>query len=149
MSKRKDLTNQRFGRLTAIRHTDKLKHGKVGWECLCDCGNTHYANTRHLIAGNVRSCGCLANETRLNNLAKIDRDKDRVKGTRISMLNAKTPSSNTSGVKGVSWNKNAKKWQSYIYFEGKKYHLGLYDDVTSAEKARKEAEEKFFGPLLK
>lgn len=33
-----DLTGQRFGRLTAIRPTEKRLRGNVVWECRCDCG---------------------------------------------------------------------------------------------------------------
>jgi len=33
---------------------------------------------------------------------------------------------------GVSWNKNAKKWQSTIRIDGKKHHLGYSDDEFTA-----------------
>lgn len=37
----KDLTGQRFGKLTVIsRNKDNSKSGNARWNCLCDCGNT-------------------------------------------------------------------------------------------------------------
>ena len=33
---------------------------------------------------------------------------------------------NTSGVKGVSWNKNTNKWRADICINGKKIHLGSF-----------------------
>ena len=62
--RRKDITNQRFGKLIAIRPTDKRDaNAGVIWECLCDCGNTHFASTHNLLTGKVQSCGCLQSET--------------------------------------------------------------------------------------
>lgn len=55
----KDITNQRFGNLIALKPTNKRRHGSVVWECACDCGNQHYATTELLLAGKVTSCGCV------------------------------------------------------------------------------------------
>ena len=52
---------------------------------------------------------------------------------------------NTSGVKGVSYNKRAKKWISYIRYDNSTLHLGYFDTFEEAVKARKEAEDKYFG----
>lgn len=56
----KDLTGQKFGKLTAIKRLDK-KHidGSYFWECKCDCGKTIEAVSNHLLRGDVKSCGCL------------------------------------------------------------------------------------------
>lgn len=63
MSKIKDLTGQRFGRLTVIRkgNTDtKAKTAK--WLCRCDCGNEKVILARSLQTGKTQSCGCLQKE---------------------------------------------------------------------------------------
>lgn len=55
-----DLTNQRFGKLTAIKSTNLANEdGRIIWECVCDCGNICYVDTHSLQQGNVSSCGCL------------------------------------------------------------------------------------------
>ena len=58
----KDRTNERYGRLTAIKRigTDQLK--KPLWECLCDCGKTTNVNSSSLSSGNTTSCGCALKE---------------------------------------------------------------------------------------
>ena len=55
----KDITNQRFGNLVAIKPTDERRHGSIVWECVCDCGNKHLASVEHLIGRQVQSCGCI------------------------------------------------------------------------------------------
>ena len=52
-----DLTDCKFTRLTAKQRIKK--NNITMWECLCDCGNIHYARTGDLITGRVKSCGCL------------------------------------------------------------------------------------------
>ena len=60
----------------------------------------------------------------------------------------KLPTNNTSGAKGVSWNKSRQLWEAYITIHGKRINLGRYADFTEAVKVRKEAEEKYFKPLI-
>ena len=52
---------------------------------------------------------------------------------------------NSSGYKGVSWNKQTKKWKACIGINGKSIHLGLYDDIRDAVKAYDNAAEKIHG----
>lgn len=58
----KDITGQRFGKLIAIKPTDKRNGANVIWELICDCGNITYADTGNLGNGSTRSCGCLHKE---------------------------------------------------------------------------------------
>lgn len=63
MGKLKDLTGQRFGKLTALRPTEKRSGAAVVWECQCDCGNITYVARYHLLSGNTKSCGCQKSES--------------------------------------------------------------------------------------
>lgn len=65
----KDLTGQRFGRLVALEPTDKRSSGRVVWRCACDCGRECEVTGAALVAGNTKSCGCLRNDARRNDLA--------------------------------------------------------------------------------
>ena len=59
MSRIKDLTGQRFGRLVVVkRHPITSQWGNLLWECQCDCGKTSVARSNNLIAGKTASCGC-------------------------------------------------------------------------------------------
>lgn len=61
MAKR-DLTGQRFGRLTAIRPVRSEKGLGVIWLCKCDCGGEKEVPAARLTRGTTKSCGCLAQE---------------------------------------------------------------------------------------
>lgn len=54
-------------------------------------------------------------------------------------------SNNTSGVIGVYFNKKVQKWVAEIKVNYKKIHLGYFESLNDASKARKEAELKYFG----
>lgn len=58
----KDLTGQRFGRLTVIRDRGQRKNKAVVWKCRCDCGNVAYVRAGCLKSGNTVSCGCKRRE---------------------------------------------------------------------------------------
>jgi len=59
--------------------------------------------------------------------------------------NSKIPKNNTSSVKGVSFNKRDKKWISYIKIDGIRVHLGSFDNLTEAKKARVKRANEAFG----
>jgi hypothetical protein len=56
-----DLTGRRLGRLTVLGRGPDSKQGKARWECVCDCGNRHIAESGSLTY--TRSCGCLIGES--------------------------------------------------------------------------------------
>lgn len=58
--------------------------------------------------------------------------------------NQKVRSTNTSGVTGVCWNKKSNKWVAGIMVQGKKIHLGYFENFDDAVISRKEAEKKYF-----
>lgn len=62
-----------------------------------------------------------------------------------NLMNTKLYSNNTTGVKGVYWDKSRKKWMACITAYKKTYHLGRFDKFEDAVKARKDAELKYHG----
>ena len=54
----KNLSGQRFGRLTALKPVG-IKHHRALWLCHCDCGRNCITRSSSLISGNTQSCGCL------------------------------------------------------------------------------------------
>jgi hypothetical protein len=52
-----DLTNQKFGLLTAL-YPIKEKGEQIKWMCKCDCGNETIVRTDHLRRKETFSCGC-------------------------------------------------------------------------------------------
>jgi len=59
--------------------------------------------------------------------------------------NAKRPSRNTSGVKGVSWHKHMKKWRATLCTEGMPHYLGYFNSIEDAEQAVMSARESLHG----
>ena len=48
----------------------------------------------------------------------------------------------------VSFDKTRKLWVAQIGFQGKNYSLGKFKKIEDAEKARKDAEDRFFKPII-
>lgn len=59
--------------------------------------------------------------------------------------NQKTSKDNTSGVRGVTWDKNKKRWRVRIRVAGKRLFIGLFDNIDEARLARELAEIKHHG----
>jgi hypothetical protein len=59
--------------------------------------------------------------------------------------NRKTDIRNTSGAKGVYWDKLNKKWLVSIMVDGTSTHLGRFDSFEEAVAARQDAELQYFG----
>ena len=55
----KDITNQRFGMLTAIECVGTDKFHNALWRCKCDCGGEKVVRGSSLRDGEAKSCGCL------------------------------------------------------------------------------------------
>ena len=68
-----------------------------------------------------------------NNLRLISRQ--------CNTRNSKTPNRNTSGIKGVSWDKKSKKWYARIGINGNDKYLGQYNNFENAVCARLAGEQ--------
>lgn len=126
MSRRaKDITGQRFGRLTALNSTDKRRNGRVVWHCQCDCGNMFDVPINYLTSGDTQSCGCLKKAIDQKNLR--DRyDEKRVNGIATQLFKDQKPRSDSStGYRGVSRYLTRKskeeRYRALITVKGKRY----------------------------
>ena len=57
-------------------------------------------------------------------------------------------SHNSSGITGVTWNKDRNKWQAQIVVDDKNINLGRYDSFDDAVKARLDGEKKYFKDFM-
>ena len=81
------------------------------------------------------------------------RDDNRIENLRWATKiennqNSKIRKDNTSGTKGVYWYKNNNKWLAYIRINGKYIHLGYFNNIEDAIKARQEKAKEIHGEFL-
>lgn len=137
-----DIAGKRFGMLTAIRY-DRQKRR---WLCRCDCGGECYLNCAELKTR--RDCGCSAAQ------AAAERIKAGANGNRLgtnintitNIMSGKLRKTNTSGITGVSIKGNC--YRARIVVRGREINLGKFTTLEAAVRARKEAENKYFAPLI-
>lgn len=139
----KDLTGQKFGRLEVLQFAF-TKDKKNYWKCRCECGNIRYVNTASLTNGTTVSCGCKNDENRAS-LSSLDRGL--VDGTMKCALkkDRKLNKNNSSGVRGVHYDKNRKLWVAQIMLQRKAHLLGRFKTKKEAIRARLAGEEKYYG----
>ena len=96
---------------------------------------------------------------RLITKAPADMEVDHINGDRVdnrrcnlrlvtrsqNQHNAKVRRDNTSGHKGVCWNKAENKWKAYIFLHNRMRNLGHFRDIESAIAARLSAERELHG----
>ncbi|EKU4730588.1 HNH endonuclease [Citrobacter sp. Cf084] len=62
-----------------------------------------------------------------------------------NQFNKPTQKNNTTGVKGVYWNKRDKRYVASVQFNGKKYSAGHHKDIDNAKEAVMKLREKLAG----
>ncbi len=62
-----------------------------------------------------------------------------------NLMNSRVQKNNISGIKGVYWNKESRKWSAKISVNGKDIFLGYHDFKGEAAAVVKAAREKYHG----
>lgn len=146
-----DLSGQRFGTLTVICRSDKRAPRGARtvplWECRCDCGTLTYKATDKLKDSCVSMCEACAAKYATQRM----RDKaGYTEGTQISKLRSKHSNvNNSSGARGVYFDRRSGKWRARLRFKGKLMDFGTFANIEDAINARKEAEKEYYEPFLK
>lgn len=115
--KKLDLAGKKFGRLSVIDPAPN-KGGRTRWNCVCDCGNLHCANTNHLVRGYTRSCGCLKEEI-ISSGANTTHGKRRSRiysiwcGIKDRCLNKKSARYSSYGGRGITV---CERWMTFENF---------------------------------
>lgn len=146
----KNLEGQKIGKLTVIGRSDK--YGSRGkrktqlWECKCECGAITYKATDTLTNPDISMCQDCANKYAASKARANAGFKD---GTQLTKIVDMTPTAaNTSGVRGVYYEKKINKWRARLRFKGKTMSFGTFTHFEDAVFARKEAEKIYFGEFL-
>ena len=79
MGKYKDLTGEKYGKLTVICRSDSRRTNggalKTRWLCKCECGETIVVDTGHLKSGHTKSCGCNLKNRVAHNIEDLTGEK--------------------------------------------------------------------------
>lgn len=75
--KYKDISGQKFGRLTALYKLHNTK-GRTKWLCVCECGNLSEVRYDQLKSGKTKSCGCLHKDTLIKQRTKHNKCDTRL-----------------------------------------------------------------------
>lgn len=124
--------------------------------CKCDCGSTvEMTRSQILPSSSTSSCGCVRRELAKKTSRKPFETGSKLlkelhhDGTLIVAIDGtrKKNKNNTTGVKGVSRNKDG-RYRAYITLRRKQKHLGVFNTLEEAKLARKEAEELYYKPIV-
>ncbi len=147
---KENLIGRRFGKLEVIGRSDK--RGSRGartvplWECRCECGAICYKATDTLTNPEVSMCNDCAGKYATS---KMREKAGFVDGTQISRITSdKLIATNTSGCRGVYFDKRSGKYRARLKFKGKIMDFGSYANFEDAVKARKAAEQEYYGEFL-
>lgn len=109
MMKRKDLTDQRFGKLVALYPTRSID-GYWYWMFKCDCGNTKELKGKSVSSKGhaTHSCGCAKAEAQATIYLRATHDSCRTRtkdlfGQQFGRLTAVYPTEKRSGVGHIFW----------------------------------------------
>ena len=146
--KRIDLTGKRFGALLVLRPVPRSQNpsGHAGWLVRCDCGNEKIVNAQGLRDGYITSCGCIRKSS---SRAKINRDIGRYNGTVISRLKKAINSEPARGISSRPLSGGVECYRADIEVQGKRIYLGSFADYESAVAARRNAEKKYYLPIIR
>lgn len=134
----KDLTGEKFGRLTVLGLSEKKSGRKSYWVCECECGNKKLVRSDSLKRGQVQSCGCLKkeqNKINLNRTTHGDTPTGEHKrlweiwqGMKQRTSNPNNKSYARYGGRGISV---CKEWrESYTNFRDWAFNNGYSDNLT-------------------
>lgn len=132
LGKYKNLTGQKFGRLTVIGKGSKTKSGKITWKCKCDCGNMVCVVTQHLKSGHSLSCGCFNKQRIKEHFTTHGATHTRLysiwKSMKTRCYNNKSKAYPYYGGKGISV---CEEWKnSFQAFQEWALNNGYSDDLT-------------------
>lgn len=146
MGKSKNYIGKKYNNIELLEPTaNRSKDGKTIWKCKCFCGNIFFVPASDVKRNGYASCGCIKGIEKAHQTMR----KNLKEGTNLLLLKTRKRKNNTSGYKGVSWDAQRKKWVAQIRLQGKNHKIGRFLNLEDAIEARKQAEKKYFEPILK
>lgn len=134
----KDITGQKFGRLTVLEFAgrrNEIRHGKnrdAMWRCRCECGNGIVTGAHNLKSGNTVSCGCYGREQFIKMNTTHGESKTRlytcweaiIQRTKSNVCDGYYPHYGSKGITVCD------EWKKYENFAAWARANGYRDDLT-------------------
>lgn len=137
-----DYTGQKLYELTAL---ERVRGGE--WRFRCSCGNEIVARFANVKAGKIQSCGHI-----LQSVAhkKVEEDNvfEHYDGTLVIKLRHIMSSPTVHGIREIHMNNGQTVYKVRLVLRKKEIYIGTYTTRTEAEKARRDAEEKYYLPII-
>lgn len=113
-----------------------------------DSGIRHTVAMGRLILGlrkgDIRKADHISGDTLDNTRANL-----RIATTMQNGFNRGPQCDNTSGYRGVRWQKDKSRWRAIITVAGKTMHLGYFRDIGAAAHAYRTAAQKHYGDFYR
>lgn len=136
-----DYIGDRYNHLTLIKNLSKIDKNNSKLALFkCDCGNIKELVFTQVLNGQIKSCGCK------QGFLSTQNQKEKHKIALLKHNISDTIKSNSTGFRGITIVND--KYRARIQINRKSKHLGYFNTLEEAIKARKEAEEKYFKPIL-
>lgn len=141
------MIGQKFGKLTVTNII--IENNRTKCLCVCDCRKKLWVESGSLKNGHTISCGCYQKEKAKMNIPYLQkyRDKNLIENTHLDKISSSIQKNNVSGVKGVYFHSQSKKWVAKLTFQKHTYSKE-FENKKDAIRYRKELEEKYFKPIL-
>ena len=136
-----DYIGNRYNHLTLIKNVNKINENNSKLALFeCDCGNVKELVFTQVLNGKIKTCGCK------QGFSSMQEQKEKHKIALLKYNMSDTIKSNTSGFRGITIVNG--KYRARIQINKKSKHLGYFNTLDEAIQTRKEAEEKYFKPVL-
>jgi hypothetical protein len=83
----KDLTGQKFGKLTVVKRANNDIYNRSRWLCKCDCGGENEVLGYYLTSGRTISCGCITGRKKAK-MTKYRKIKQMTLDEMVLLLNS-------------------------------------------------------------
>lgn len=117
----------KLGALAGYKHHSGYRYIKVNGKTYAAHRLAWIFHFGEMPEGEIDHINCDKSDNRITNLRLSDR-----KG---NVCNVGLRKDNSSGVKGVSWHRECRKWVGYVRHNGRKIYVGLFSDLSAAADA--------------
>jgi hypothetical protein len=157
--KGKDITGRKINFLTAIENTGEkrvvnTRYNSYVWKWQCVCGNIIEATVSEVTSKNLQSCGCMNLAQKKKQIINARNNVKWYENTNVGRLGmtakGKLQKNNKTGVNGVEirYMDGKKKYVARIGIKKKDVHIGYFDTLEKAVKARQLAEKKYHNTIV-